>query len=166
MPLFVDMFCVCVNTHPLWASKDSNSKLRRFPQLFNDPTNERLPSTIRLAIKITYCKRKRVAWGKRLYDILWFQQQGFMQLKRWGIFLLCQKDLGRPFVSTLLQCFEELGLRREVTRLFWGERGQEEEEEEEEEEEMKEEWGGLSHIWRPEMEQNSMSNIWNSNCIM
>lgn len=34
---------------------------------------------------------------------------------------MCQKDLGRPFVSTLLRCVEELGQGREVTRHFWGE---------------------------------------------
>lgn len=59
---------------------------------------------------------------------------------------------------SLLQCFEKSGLGREVTRLYgegWGFGG----------------GGGgggswASHIWRPEMEQDSMSNIWNSNCIM
>lgn len=43
------------------------------------------------------------------------------------VFSYCaEKDLGRPFVSTLLQCFEELGLGRGVTRLSGG--GKEEEE--------------------------------------
>lgn len=92
--------------------------------LLNDPTNEQLPyNHVRLTVKMTYCERKRVGGGQRLYDMLWLRQRGFMQLKWWGIFLLCRKDLGRPFVSTLLQCFEELGLGREVTRLLGGWRG-------------------------------------------
>lgn len=75
---------------------------------------------IRLTIKMADCE-----WvgGQCCYDMLWLQQQGFMQLKRWGIFLLWRKDLGHPFVSTLLQCFEELRLGREVTRIFGGEGG-------------------------------------------
>lgn len=68
------------------------------------------------------------------------------------IFPLCGDDAGRPLVAGLLQRFEEPGLGREVTRVFVGESG--------------EARGGLSHIWRPGMEQDSMSNIWNSNCIM
>lgn len=58
-----------------------------------------------LTIKMTDCKRKRMGGGLHFYDMLWLQQQGFMQLKRWDNFLLCWEDDGRPLVAGFAAVF-------------------------------------------------------------
>lgn len=147
---------VCTPTHhePI---KAQTANLGVSP--LNYPTNERLPySRMRLTVKMTDCERNRVSRGQRLYDLLWLQKWGFIQIKWWGIFPIVPKRFRAPICLHFAAVFWWAGAGERSHEAFGGERR--------EGEEMKEEWGGLSHIWRPEMEQNSMNNIWNSNCIM
>lgn len=109
----------------------------------------------RHAIKTTDCNRTRVGEGGSREGnasmICYDNTDGV--LCTFALFLLCLRDSGRPFFSTSrCSVLKTWSLREKSRGLLW--------------EEMKEEWGWLSHIWKPDMEQNSMHNIWNSNCIM
>lgn len=155
MPLFVH-YALCARTPVHNEPIKAQTANLGVSALLNEPTNEQLPCSHQTYCKDDWVWEKEGGWGSAPLWYVMITATGLSVMKMMRYFpIVPWKDCGRPFVSTSLQCFEER--KRSHEAVFFFRAGGEEEEEE---------WGELSHIWRPEMEQNSMSNIWNSNCIM
>lgn len=124
--------------------------------LVNDPTNEQLTYSHQTHCKDDWLREKESGWGSAPLWYVMITATELYAIKMMRYFPIVPKRFRAPICLHFAAVFWRAGAGERSHEAFWGGKRREEEEE----------WGGLSHIWRPEMEQNSMSNIWNSNCIM